>query len=79
MSARCEPGGEASSQDEEAGERLLRHGQLNAVGVTGGELDDDAADAEDAAPVTPASTRCPSSTTCGGFTTCIPNRPPPGC
>lgn len=63
---------------QEAGERLLRHGQLNVVGVTGGELDDDAANAEDAAPVTPASTRCPSSTTCGGFTTCIPNRPPPG-
>lgn len=52
---------------QEAGERLLRHGQLNVVGVTGGELDDDAADAEDAAPVTPASTRCPSSTTCGGL------------
>ncbi|MGB6571754.1 MAG: hypothetical protein WBF20_08790 [Trebonia sp.] len=76
MPDRCEPGGEASSQ--EAGECLLRHGQLNVVGVTGGELDDDAAGAEDAAPVTPASTRCPSSTTCGGFTTCIPNRLPPG-
>ena len=48
MPERCEPGGEDFQPGEEAGERLLRHGQLNVVGVTGGELDDDAAGAEDA-------------------------------